>query len=197
VVEDDPLADTILGDTAGLPEPRKPQKPDAQEILTAGIQDITNSLVEGVALNDLLRIILETMYRGIGFQRTLLCIKDSRSNTMVGRFGFGADISRIARNFNFTLNYSPDVFHAATSKNVDILIANIEDAHIKGRIPEWYRKSVGAETFLLFPINIKAAPVALIYADCAKAGDIVIPEKELNLLRTLRNQAVLAIKQSF
>jgi hypothetical protein len=27
-------------------------------------------------------------------------------------------------------------------------------------------------------------------------GEIVIPEKELSLLRTLRNQAVLAIKQS-
>ena len=33
-------------------------------------------------------------------------------------------------------------------------------------------------------------------ADCDHAGEIVIPEKELSLLRTLRNQAVLAIKQS-
>ena len=36
----------------------------------------------------------------------------------------------------------------------------------------------------------------MIYADCDNAGEIVIPEKELSLLRTLRNQAVLAIKQS-
>ena len=37
---------------------------------------------------------------------------------------------------------------------------------------------------------------SMIYADADRAGEIVIPEKELSLLRTLRNQAVLAIKQS-
>jgi hypothetical protein len=36
----------------------------------------------------------------------------------------------------------------------------------------------------------------MIYADAPRAGDIVISDKELSLLRTLRNQAVLAIKQS-
>jgi hypothetical protein len=38
--------------------------------------------------------------------------------------------------------------------------------------------------------------VALIYCDRDKPGSIVIPEKELSLLKTLRNQALLAIKQS-
>ena len=37
--------------------------------------------------------------------------------------------------------------------------------------------------------------MALIYADADAANSIIIPEKELSLLRTLRNQAVLAIKQ--
>jgi len=36
----------------------------------------------------------------------------------------------------------------------------------------------------------------LIYADRPHAGDIAIPEKELSLLKSLRNQAVLAIRQS-
>ena len=36
----------------------------------------------------------------------------------------------------------------------------------------------------------------MIYADREQAGEIVISEKELSLLRTLRNMAVLAIKQS-
>lgn len=36
----------------------------------------------------------------------------------------------------------------------------------------------------------------MIYADRAQAGEIVISENELALLRTLRNMAVLAIKQS-
>jgi hypothetical protein len=55
---------------------------------------------------------------------------------------------------------------------------------------------VAAETFVIFPLCINGNGVAMIYADRAQAGEIVISEKELALLRTLRNMAVLAIKQS-
>ena len=168
--------------------------PDA--ILMAGIQDISNTLVEEFKLNDVLRIILETMYRAKGFKRVILCVRDARNNTMLGRFGFGPDAPEVSKRFNFSLAYTPDIFHAALSKGVDILITDTNDPKIVTRIPDWYRKGINAGTFVIFPLSIKSNPVAMIYADCDAAGDIVIPEKELALLRTLRNQAVLAIKQS-
>jgi len=171
------------------------QAVDAQAILTAGIQDISNTLIEGFKLNDILRIILETMYRAMGFRRVVLCIRDAKSGTMQGRFGFGPEANEVAKAFRFPLTFSPDIFHAATSKGVDILISNINEAKIAERIPEWYRKAVPALSFVLFPLNIKGNPVALIYADRDDPGGITIPEKELSLLRTLRNQAILAIKQ--
>ena len=115
---------------------------------------------------------------------------------MAGRFGFGPDANEVLKTFRFPLKAPPDVFIAALSKGVDIMISNIDDDHIKTRIPVWYRQLVSAKTFVLLPLSIKGNPVALIYADRENAGEIVIPEKELSLLRTLRNQAVLAIKQS-
>ena len=183
---------------AKLPEDmgNKPDAGNAQAILTAGIQDISNSLVDGCSLNDLLRMILETMYRSMGFQRVLLCIKDAKQNAMVGRFGFGEDINQTIKTFKFPLSYTPDVFHAALSKGVDILISDINEPKIRERIPDWYRKTITAQTFVLFPLNIKNVPVALIYADKEPAGGINMPENELSLLRTLRNQALLAIKQT-
>ena len=162
----------------------------------AGIQDISNTLVEDFKLNDVLRIILETMYRAKGFRRVILCVRDGQTNSMLGRFGFGPDALEISKRFNFPLAFTPDIFHAALSKGVDILISDTNDAKISSRIPEWFRKGVKAGTFVIFPLCIKTKPVAMIYAECEHAGDIVISEKELSLLRTLRNQAVLAIKQS-
>jgi GAF domain-containing protein len=50
--------------------------------------------------------------------------------------------------------------------------------------------------FLLFPIAVKGKQIGLIYADRASPGEIAIPERELSLLKSLRNQAVLAIRQS-
>jgi hypothetical protein len=43
---------------------------------------------------------------------------------------------------------------------------------------------------------MKGAPFALIYADKARPGAIELGEKELSLLRTLRNQAVMAFRQA-
>jgi len=197
---------TVLSAAVPAGAPGSPLEGDGEEgaaqtgnsevILMAGIQDISNTLVEEFKLNDVLRIILETMYRAKGFKRVILCVRDARSNTMLGRFGFGPDALELARCFNFSLEFTPDIFHAALSKGVDILISDTNDPKIASRIPPWYRKGVNAGTFVIFPLTIKTNPVALIYADCDKAGEIVIPEKELSLLRTLRNQAVLAIKQS-
>ena len=62
------------------------------------------------------------------------------------------------------------------------------------RLPAWYRKTLNAPSFLLLPLLMKGAPFAMIYADRAQPG-LELDEKELSLLRTLRNQAVMAFKQ--
>jgi serine/threonine protein kinase len=170
---------------------------DAQAVLAAGIQDISNSLVEEVALNDILRIILETMYRAMGFRRVLLALRDAKSGQMTGRFGLGPEIADLTRQFRFPLGAQmQDVFQLATGRGVDVIIADIDDPKIADKVPAWYRQRIPAKTFVLFPLNIKGKPVALIYCDRDRAGSISIPEKELTLLKTLRNQALLAIKQA-
>ena len=181
---------------AGGTEAAGPSLEEAQAILNAGIQDITGSLVGDYALGDILRIIIETMYRGIGFQHVLLCIKDARNNSMTAKFGFGPDIDEVIRRFRFPLGGKKDIFDVALTRGADILISDIRDPKISGHIPEWFGKTVAAETFILFPLVIKNAPVGLIYADKQRAGELVIPENVLSMLRALRNQAVLAIKQS-
>lgn len=132
----------------------------------------------------------------MGFKRVLLALKDVKTGMMTGRFGFGPDTTELAKQFRFPLAYEADVFHLATHKAVDIIITDIDDPKIADRVPKWYREKVTAKTFVLFPLTIKGNPIALIYCDKDKAGAIVIPDKELTLLKTLRNQAMLAIKQA-
>ncbi len=197
----DVLAGTLLGD-AVLPAIEAPGEAggpsaDAQAVLTAGIQDISNSLVDDFALNDVLRIILETMYRAIGFRRVLLALRDGKSGQMTGRFGLGPEVNELARQFRFPLAAQlHDVFQLATGRGVDIIINDIDEPKIADKVPGWFRERIPAKTFVLFPLNIKGKPVALIYCDKDQAGSISIPEKELTLLKTLRNQALLAIKQA-
>ena len=189
-----PSLDPAAAEASG-PLPRTSE--EVQSILTSGLQDVSNSLIDdSVSINDVLRMILEAMYSGMGFAHVVLCIKDARRNAMCGKFGFGEGVQALARAFDFPLAGLPDVFLVALQNNADILITDIDDPKIATRIPAWYRRHVTARTFVLFPIIVKGKPVGLIYADRPQPGDITIPEKELSLLKSLRNQAVLAIRQS-
>jgi hypothetical protein len=76
------------------------------------------------------------------------------------------------------------------------MISDATAARIAQRLPGWYTTGLNAPTFLLLPLLIKGAPFGLIYADKKTHGALELDEKELALLRTLRNQAVMAFKQS-
>ncbi len=169
---------------------------NAAEVLAAGIADITNSMVESFKLNEVLRMILETMFRALGFRRIVFCLRDPKTETLTGRFGLGEGAEAVAAQFKVPLRGGSDLFALVCSKGADTLISDATVANIESKLPAWYRAHVRAPAFLLLPLTLKGAPFALIYADKAQPGGIELGEKELSLLRTLRNQAVMAFRQA-
>jgi serine/threonine protein kinase len=171
------------------------------EVLAAGVQDITDHMAsDGFRLNEVLRMILETMYRALAFQRVVFCLRDAKTNMLTGRFGLGHDCEKVSGAFKVTLGpapaTAPDLFSAVCIKGADTLIADATTGPIAARVPAWFREHVNAPAFLLLPLTLRNAPFALIYADKAQPGGIALGEKELALLRTLRNQALMAFKQA-
>lgn len=173
-----------------------PEEPADKTFLAAGLGDISEALVEENPLNEALHIILETLYRGMEFRHVLLCTVDAEQNTMVGRFGLGPGIEDIVQQFHFPLDGNTSLFQAVVNRGVDMVISNAADPHIRERIPVWYRKFATARSFAIFPLKIRGTPVGMIYADKLQAGTIRFSDTEKKLLRTLRNQAILALKQS-
>jgi len=178
--------------------PPRPEK--VAEILAAGIQDITNTLVEDFKLNEVLRMILETMFRALGFRRIVFCLRDPKADMLTGRFGLGQGVEAVSPIFKVPLKVgpgtAPDLFVAICLKGADTLISDATAGNISSRLPAWYREKINAPAFLMLPLMMKNAPFALIYADMAQPGGLALGEKELSLLRTLRNQAVMAFKQA-
>jgi transcriptional regulator with GAF, ATPase, and Fis domain len=171
--------------------------PRVTETLTAGIQDITNAMVEDFKLSDVLRMILETMFRAMDFDHIIFCMRDAKTETMTGRFGLGAGVEQQVKTFRVPLKAAtPDLFAVVCNKGTDTMISDSSEYRIAQRLPAWYRTGLNAPTFLLLPLLIKGAPFGLIYADKKSHGALELDEKELALLRTLRNQAVMAFKQS-
>ncbi len=166
------------------------------EVLSAGVQDVTNAMVDTFALNDVLRMILETMFRALGFRRMVFCLRDARTEVLLGRFGLGEGSDAAVRAMKVPLKVQGDLFAAVCLRGADTLINDATDPRIQARLPEWYRTGLNAPSFLLLPLQMKGQTFALIYADQSAAGGIVVDDKALGLLRTLRNQAVMAFRQA-
>ena len=182
----------------------EPPPVDAVGILTSGIQDIANSMVDSFKLNDVLQMILETVYRALDCRRVIFCLRDARSAQLVGRIGLGEGGEALKGMFKVPLKVAEgapvDLFSAVCVKGVDTLIADAGVPAVASRLPPWFGERVQAPTFLLLPMSMKRQGqdmvLGLIYADKGQAESLLITEKELSLLRTLRNQAVMAFKQT-
>jgi HD-like signal output (HDOD) protein len=190
--------DTLLRGVAALDahENDTGEVANARQVLFAGIREVTETLTSDFELNDVLQMALETMYRGMGFSRTMMFIRDTQLSTMRARFGFGAEIERIIPQCSFPLVFGPDVFHVALEKRADVVIEDAQAANIIQRIPQWHRQAISAKSFLLLPVVLQNEVVGLIYADSDRAEGLKINAELLNLLRTLRSQVVLAFKHS-
>jgi serine/threonine protein kinase len=191
------LAAIQAGRPAGSAAPATPSAAPARVkrgVLSGGIEDVTHAMVEGSGLNEVLRIVLESIYIGIGFDHAIFALRDARRGLMLGRFGLGEGIDALVAGLRFPLSFAPDVFHVALQKNIDIFIADSQEPRIAARIPLWHREAFSARAFLLLPIVMNGQPLGLIYADAARPGAVTIGDEEIRLLRTLRNQAVLAVR---
>lgn len=191
-VDSQELQDKIAG---RQDEDDKPMGDERIRMLNQGVQDITQTLLTDFQLDDILNMILETLYRALGFDNVLLCLKDGRSGMVKTRLALGKDSEQMRKSFAFSVKYSPDVFHLAMEKGVDISINDVKEEKIASRIPDWYKDAFDSSSFVLFPMKIGERSIGMIYADQKQGGQHnAILEDELGLMKTLRNQALLAVR---
>jgi len=183
------LAGTATG--TGVPVP-------AAEMLTAGIADVTHAMADHVDLSNVVRMVVETIYRAKGFDHVIFCMLDPRADALTGRFGMGEGVDAMVRSFHVPRGSAgaSDLFHVVCAKGADTLIADATVTRVAQRLPPWYHKLINAPTFLLLPLLLRDKPFGLIYADMSHKDGLILNENELGLLRTLRNQAVMAFQQS-
>jgi HD-like signal output (HDOD) protein len=179
----------------GLPRPC--------DILTRGIQEMAELMVDTFELGQALSVVLKTIHEALACQRVVLCLRDAKSAMLVGRIGLGQGGDGLKGFFQIPTRALPgapvDLFTGVALKGVDTLIADASTGSVAGKLPGWFLQRVQAPTFLLLPITMKRQGqdvlMGLIYADRDTADSLSVTTKDLSLLRTLRAQAVMAFKQ--
>jgi GAF domain-containing protein len=140
-------------------------------------------------------MILEALFHALAPDRVLLATRSVQRNAIVGRFGFGEGIAEFTTGFALPLDESNDLFRVSLARNQDVFIEDCETPAVWERIPAWFRALHGGRSFLLLPISVERKLVGLLYADCGRVGQLRLGPRELSLAKTLRNQAILAIRQ--
>jgi hypothetical protein len=165
--------------------------------LEQGIAMVTNTMAgDTFRLNEVLRTILDTMHKAIGFRCVMFALRDPKTGVITGRFGLGEPAAALCAQMRVDMNAhaAPDLFTVACRKGSDTMINDARAPLVMSRLPTWLQREAEARSFILLPMTMKGAPFALIYADRAEAGGVALGERELSLMRTLRNQAVMAFK---
>lgn len=170
-------------------------RPEVIGMLATCVQEVTETLIGEFQLNQLLRMILETIYRALGAQRVMLATRSTQRQAVVGRFGFGDGLEGFVHGFALPLDDSSDVLRLSLVRNADLLVEDISQRAIRDLIPAWFSALHPGKSVLMLPLLVDKSIAGLIYADHATPGGLTIGPKELSLLKTLRNQAVLAVRQ--
>ena len=174
-------------------EPKTPQQ-NQHDILVNGIAEITNSLLGDFNLNEILTMILETIYRGMGFNRVLFAVHDAKNKQVLARFGLGKGIDEIIPSFRYKITDSDDVFVSTIRKGKEFIVLDVNSDEYKDKIPSWVRQLTMPTTVVLYPLIVNKRCLGLIYADNDDSS-IKISMEALGFFKTLRNQASLAIQQ--
>ena len=198
-----------------FPDPENDPKPDGEEsnsdndrdslpsstgenphdILIKGISDITKTMLSDYDVNQILTMVLETIYRGMGFNRVLFCLRDSKKNQLVARFGYGKAINQIIPKFKISLDKtSNDVVSLSAIKGKEFVILDTTDNRYQQRIPMGLRSLTAPTTLVLYPIVIQKRVLGVVYADMDNQATQLSVEA-LQYFNTLRNQGALAIQQ--
>ena len=169
-----------------------------ETVLTRGLHEITSLLVTEFTLDDVLRVILETIYRalGVGRTRAFFLLKDPSANVARFRFGLGQSAADMRAWIEVPLDGVDDLFTMAMRQHKDMVIKNISAPEVSALLPEWYRQRIVAGRWVvLLPLVVDQKALGLFYIDGDEASVRLLTPALLNYLKVLRGQAIVAIRQ--
>lgn len=168
-------------------------------VLTQGLHEITSLLVTDFTLDDVLRVILETIYRalGVGHTRAFFLLKDATLPKARFRFGMGQSAADVRTWMEVPVKGTQDLFALALTQERDLVIKDLSAPDLGPLLPEWYRSTTRERRYaVLLPLVVNQKAVGLFYVDGDETGARLLTPSVLNTLKVLRSQSVLAIHQN-
>jgi HD-like signal output (HDOD) protein len=168
---------------------------NARDLLLAGVQDAAQMMASGrCRANDLMMLVLETLYNSLGFRFATVCLKDIKTGQFKARVAIGDNSVQRQTGFVFPEAFARDLFHLALQNDADLMISDAATPKIRDLVPAWHRTLLpDARSFIVLPLVVQKKQLGLFYADRAQAAPEGVPPDEISLIKTLKGQVLTAL----
>lgn len=168
---------------------------NARDLLLAGVQDVTQMMASGrCKVNDLMLLVLETLYSSMGFRFATVCLKDMHTHQFRARIAMGEKNAERQAGFVFPAHTARDLFHLAMENDADLMISDATVPKIRDLLPAWHRTLLpDARSFIVLPLVVQKKQLGLFYADRAQAAPEGVPSDETALIKTLKGQVLTTL----
>ncbi|MGE5622118.1 MAG: HDOD domain-containing protein [Bacillota bacterium] len=168
---------------------------NARELLLSGVLDVTQMMASGnCKVNDLMLLVLETLYTGMGFRFATICLKDKQAALFRARISVGENYAAREAGIVFQFTSDNDLFRLALENNADLMISDASVPKIRSLLPAWHRALLpDARSFIVLPLVVQKKPLGLFYADRAQPAPEGVPADETALIKTLKGQVLTAL----
>ena len=168
----------------------EPLEPDPQLQLKI-LREISGRIAAGANLNEILQLVLEGIYRGVGFDRVLFGLLTQNRLQLIGKTALGAGGEALRQRFIFSLDQTPgDLFNEFFRHPRALRFE-------PGRNPPGVRIDrlqlvTNASLACVAPILVQGRPIGLFYADRLNPGR-GIDDESFEAFQLFAQQVSLAV----
>lgn len=148
---------------AAAPRPGKPD--NAVELLGRGVADMKGAANAATTVQ-IISMALETVFKGLGFSRSVAFFRSSSESKYLARLCFGEGMQDMLPKLAFADAYQPDVFHAALANDKMIFVENAKNPAFTSKLPRWWKDALPTTRgFMILPLTVNRKAVGFIYGD--------------------------------
>lgn len=166
-----------------------------RQALTQGLKGLSRVCASDAPMDTVYQCLMESWMSAMELQRCMVVLREPQAPArLAARHGLGDRTQVLMPLFQVPLSPPTDLFGLLALKGSDTLITDTDDPTIAKHLPLWFRTRMRANSFVVLPMALAGRPVGLLYGDRADAQTLVIGERELGLLKSMRDAVAQALQ---
>jgi len=160
------------------------------------LRELSSILITKPAINQILEMVLEGMYRGVGLDRTVFALVSPGKKDVRAKFVLGADSKEFYSRFVIPLQTKQnDLFKQMQLYKRSYWIQDTEDGEDANLVSADMRKAFATDSFFISPIVVKNSTIGYFYGDRQPSGR-QLDQESFDSFKHFTQEAIIAIKFS-